>query len=71
MKLPNPPPQYDPRFEGRRNFMLEQADMLNRKINQDVDTGGQASTKLYIYSPNGSRWYISVDNAGVLSAVAA
>lgn len=71
MKLPNPPSSYDSRFEGRRNFMLEQADATNRKTTGDVDVGGNAGTKLYLYSANGSRWSIVVDNAGVLSAVAA
>jgi hypothetical protein len=65
LRLPHPAIGYDMQLMHRHNLAIERADSENRKTNQDVDIGGQAETKLLLYSPNGSQWNIQVDNAGV------
>ena len=67
MKVPPPPQTYTPVMEAQRNFLLENADRQNRKINVDVEI---ASSKLILTSPNGSRYSVVVSNAGALSATA-
>lgn len=67
MKVPTPPPTYQPVAEAQRNFLIETADRQNRKINADVEI---ASSKLILTSPNGSRFSVVVSNAGALSATA-
>ena len=67
MKVPSPPKTYTPVAEAQRNFLLENADRLNRKINADVEI---SSSKLILTSPNGSRFSVVVSNAGALSATA-
>ena len=67
MKVPTPPKTYTPVAEAQRNFLLENADRQNRKINADVEI---ASSKLILTSPNGSRFSVVVSNAGALSATA-
>lgn len=67
MKVPTPPQTYTPVMEAQRNFLLESADRLNRKVNADVEI---ASSKLILTSPNGSRFSVVVSNLGVLSATA-
>ena len=67
MKVPTPPPTYTPVAESQRNFLLENADRQNRKINADVEI---ASSRLILTSPNGSRFSVVVSNAGALSATA-
>lgn len=67
MKLPSPQPRYDASVEARRNIVLEQADALNFKRGTDVELYNE---KLILRSPDGSRWKITVSNAGVISAVA-
>jgi hypothetical protein len=69
MKLPVPPPRYDQQTEARRNLTLEIEDAKNRKNNADVIVGNDQ--RLLMFSPDGSRWQITVDNAGAISAVAA
>jgi hypothetical protein len=74
LRLPIPPNRYDPDYERRRNLALESADTLNQKKNVSFDVAGQASGNgqtLYLYSPNGSRWSISVSNAGAIVVTAA
>lgn len=67
MKLPTPPSRYDPTVETRRNNILELE--LARALRRDTDAelGGG---RLVLTAPNGTRWALSVSNAGVLSAVA-
>ena len=67
MKLPTPPPTYSITAEAQRNFLLENADRQNRKINADVEI---SSSKLILTSPNGGRFSVVVSNAGALSATA-
>lgn len=67
MKLGLPPGRYDARHEQDRNRQLEMADRKNHKRGQDVEIG---AARLVLTSPDGARWSVTVDNLGVLSAVA-
>lgn len=67
MKLPLPAQVYNRQGEIERNRTLEQADRWNHKRGQDVEIG---ETRLILTSPNGTRYSITVDNAGVISATA-
>jgi hypothetical protein len=66
MKLPSPPPQYDPKYEGEKNRVLEQSDFQNLKRLADVEVVDPQ--RLILRSPNGTRYKITVSNSGVLSA---
>lgn len=68
MNLPAPPERYSQASERQRNVILSQADGQNLKRNTDIDFASGA--KLILHSPNGSRWNITVNNAGVIAAVA-
>lgn len=68
MKLPTPPLQYNPVIEAQRNQLLEQADIQNHKRLADLEI--VAPQRLILRSPNGTRYVISVDNSGTLSATA-
>lgn len=67
MKLPRPSGQYTPRMEVERNRQIEAADAQNRKQGRDVDVG---SNKLILKSPDGTRWQISVNDSGTITATA-
>lgn len=66
MILPNSPNSYDQDVEAQRNLLIEQADDLNRKKNQDIEL---RNDRLILQSPNGTRYRIAVENNGNLSAV--
>lgn len=68
MKLPSAPSAYDARIEAQRNLTLEQTDLQNRKKNQDLEIAG--AERLILSSPNGTRYSVTVTNAGVLQATA-
>lgn len=68
MKLPTPPPQYDPMYEGEKNRILEQTDIHNFKRLVDVEI--VEPQRLILRSPDGTRWKLVVSNAGTLSATA-
>jgi hypothetical protein len=67
MKLPNPPTGYDRRDQAETRVLMERADYLNHKRNQDVEIG---AARLVLTSANGTRFSVVVSNAGVLSATA-
>ncbi len=67
MRLSNPPPSYSPSHEAERNRTLEQADLFNHKRNADVEIG---LARLILTSPNGTRYAVSVTNAGALTTTA-
>ena len=67
MKLPNPPTGYDRRDQAETRVLMERADYLNHKRNQDVEIG---AARLILTSANGTRFSVVVSNAGVLSATA-
>lgn len=66
MILPNSPNAYDQGVESQRNLQLEQADDMNRKKNQDIEL---RNDRLILQSPDGTRYKLSVDNSGNLTAV--
>ena len=65
MRLPTPGSNFDQRAETQRNLLIEQADDLNRKKNQDIELGNE---RLILQSPDGTRFKLQVDNSGNLSA---
>lgn len=65
MRLPNVPNAFNRLIETERNRTLELADQQNRKVGQDVEIGAE---KLVLKSPDGTRWEITVSNAGAISA---
>jgi hypothetical protein len=67
MRLPSPPNEYAVTNEAQRNLVIEQADNLNHKKNRDVEIG---DGRLILKSPNGTRYQITVSNAGVIGASA-
>lgn len=65
MRLPDARGEYSQQQEQQKNLLLEQADTLNVKKFQDIEIG---DAKLVLKSPNGSRFSVTVDNLGNLSA---
>ena len=65
MRLPTPGSNFDQRAETQRNLLIEQADDLNRKKNQDIELRNE---RLILQSPDGTRLKLQVDNSGNLSA---
>ena len=65
MRLPTPGSNFDQRTETQRNLLIEQADDLNRKKNQDIELGNE---RLILQSPDGTRFKLQVDNSCNLSA---
>lgn len=73
MKLPIPAPKYDPAMEMQRNRILEQTLGSVYIDGQDIEVGGRnanRSQRLILKAPDGSRWSVTVSNAGVLAAAA-
>jgi len=67
MILPTAPQRYDEITFSKTNLLIEQADGLNHKKNQDVEVG---AARLILRAPNGARYSITVDNSGNLGATA-
>lgn len=68
MSLPRPADKYDPRWAAENNRALEQKLAMAHRKGADVELG--QDEKLILRSPNGSRWSITVSNAGTISATA-
>jgi hypothetical protein len=68
MKLPNPPAEYDASTERARNRLLTAELEQVRRRGQDLEL--RTGERLILSSPDGARWALTVDNAGVISAVA-
>ena len=66
MILPNASNAYDQSVESQRNLLIEQADDMNRKKNQDIEL---RNDRLILQSPDGTRFKLAVENNGNLSAV--
>ena len=67
MILPAAPERYSDIDTNKMNLLIEQADQLNHKKNQDVEVG---AARLILKSPNGTRYSITVDNSGNVGATA-
>lgn len=73
MRIPPAPANWSPQYQQSVNSEVEMADRKNRKVGQDVELGpgdGTRQERLILRSPDGTRWSIEVDNAGVISATA-
>lgn len=66
LRLPVPTPGYDPVREAEKNKLIEQADQVNHKRTADLEI--VTPQRLILRSPDGTRWKITVDNSGTLSA---
>lgn len=64
LRLPEPDPEYDRRSEIFKNTMMEAADQGNFKHFQDVDLAN--GERLVLVSADGTRYSVTVTNAGVL-----
>lgn len=67
MKLPAPSNAYSRADQQEVRRQVELEDQQNHKRNRDVELG---VGRLILTSPNGTRYAITVSNAGVISAVA-
>jgi hypothetical protein len=67
MILPSASDRYDSATINQMNTLIEQADQLNHKKNQDVEIG---AARLILRAPNGTRYSVTVDNSGTLGATA-
>lgn len=67
MILPAAPATYQKADQDAAREEMRQADDQNRKTGQDIEL---TTDRLILRSPDGSRFALSVDNAGTLSAVA-
>ena len=67
MKIQHASDRYSARDQQDMIRQIEQADQLNHKRNRDVEIG---VARLILTSPNGTRYSVTVSNAGALSAVA-
>jgi hypothetical protein len=68
MNLPTPAPSYSVNDQAAVRQAVAQADMLNRKVGEDVDTKG---VRLFLYDATGARYVVSVSTSGVLTATPA
>lgn len=66
MKLPKSAVRYDPLDQDMTRSIIERDDLQNFKRNQDVEV----RTRLILASPNGTRYQITVSNAGALVVTA-
>jgi hypothetical protein len=65
MNLPSPTPQYSEKDQAQTRNILELEDKNNHKRNRDVEIG---TSRLILTSSNGTRYKITVDNSGNISA---
>lgn len=67
MKLPRPAHTYDIRDQAESRSATERAIDTTHKRGEDVEV---SPGRLIIKSPNGTRWSVTVSNAGVVGATA-
>ncbi|MES2192189.1 MAG: hypothetical protein V4454_18880 [Pseudomonadota bacterium] len=65
--LPKAPDSYSKTDQAQLRAALELEDRRNLKRAQNIEVG---TAKLVLTSPNGTRYSITVDNSGVISAAA-
>jgi hypothetical protein len=68
-KLGAAPGQYDQRAEQELRTEMDRRDLLVHKKGRHLDLGG-SQFYVVLYSPNGSRWSVTVSNAGALVVTA-
>ena len=64
LHLPEPRPDYDRQAEIFKNSAMEEADRSNVKHFEDVDLAN--NERLILVSANGTRYSVTVTDAGVL-----
>lgn len=69
MKLPPAPERYDRQHLTTVQNELAREDLRNRKRGQHIEMG--LTEFVVLLSPNGTRYKLTVSNAGVLSAALA
>lgn len=67
MNLQAAPAKWEPGYQNKLNAELAREDRRNRKAGTDIELTAE---RLIIKSPDGSRFALTVSNAGVLSATA-
>lgn len=67
LALPRPEPRYDPRYQTEINRLIEALAERAFQRGERIEAG-QAGVVLT--APNGSRWLLTVDNAGALGTTA-
>lgn len=67
MRLPAPTPGYSARDQAETRGIIERADAGTHKRGADIEV---APGRLILTSPNGTRYSITVSNAGALTATA-
>lgn len=65
MSSPRPPSGYDARWASEIKRDIERRDAQNHKRGRDVEVG---QARLILTSPDGTRFAVTVSNAGALSA---
>lgn len=68
LRLAPPSVQYNSEQEAHRNSSLERADLSNFKRFQDVDLAN--NERLILVSANGTRYSVTVTDAGTLGTTA-
>jgi hypothetical protein len=66
MNLPAPESQYDQADEAATRRTIAAVDAQSYKRGRDVEL--QPGQRLILRSPDGTRWAVSVSNAGVVGA---
>lgn len=69
IKLGPAPEKYDRRLEQEFRTEVDKRDLTTHKKGRHIDLGG-SQFYVIMYSPNGSRWAVSVSNAGALVVTA-
>lgn len=67
VRLPSPTPGYSVSDQTETRRALEQALRRTHSKNEDIEVG---VARLILTSPNGTRYSVTVDNTGTLSATA-
>jgi hypothetical protein len=68
LRLSPPPADYDREWETDRNIELESSDRSNLKRFEDVDLAN--NERIIMVSANGTRYSLTVTDAGVLGTAA-
>jgi len=68
LRLPEPHPEYDRTAQIFNNVAMEEADRSNFKHFEDVDLAN--NERLILVSANGTRYSVTVTDAGVLGTTA-
>lgn len=67
MNLGKAPPTYSDRDQNDIRATIVREDKRNRKVGQDVEVGEE---RFILRSPDGTRWYLTASDLGVLTLTA-